>query len=171
MYWLNENSRKFLARGYLMNGASAEDRIREIASIAERHLKKPGFADKFYDYMSKGFYSLASPVWSNYGLARGLPISCFASYIEDDMSRILFTHAEVGMMTKYGGGTAGHFAGVRPRGAVIKDNGHSSGSVHFMGLFDNLINTVSQGSVRRGHFAPYLPVEHQDIKKFLETRL
>jgi ribonucleoside-diphosphate reductase alpha chain len=168
MYWLNENSRKFLARGYLMNGASAEDRIREIASIAERHLKKPGFADKFYDYMSKGFYSLASPVWSNYGLARGLPISCFASYIEDDMSRILFTHAEVGMMTKYGGGTAGHFAGVRPRGAVIKDNGHSSGSVHFMGLFDNLINTVSQGSVRRGHFAPYLPVEHQDIKEFLE---
>jgi len=117
--------------------------------------------------MSRGFYSLASPVWSNYGLKRGLPISCFSSYIADDMSRILYTHAEVGMMTKYGGGTAGHFAGLRPRGAPIKDNGTSSGSVHFMELFDNLINIVSQGSVRRGHFAPYLPVEHKDIEEFL----
>ncbi len=167
MYWLNENSRKFLAKGYLMEGVTAEERIREIANIAEKYLNKPGFADKFYDYMSRGFYSLASPVWSNYGLSRGLPISCFSSFIADDMSRILFTHAEVGMMTKYGGGTAGHFAGLRPRGAVIKDNGHSSGAVHFMELFDNLINIVSQGSVRRGHFAPYLPVEHGDIEEFL----
>ncbi len=167
MYWLNENSRKFLAKGYLMNGSTAEERIREIANMAEKYLNKPGFADKFYDYMSRGFYSLASPVWSNYGLSRGLPISCFSSYIADDMSRILYTHAEVGMMTKYGGGTAGHFAGLRPRGALIKDNGHSSGAVHFMELFDNLINIVSQGSVRRGHFAPYLPVEHADIEEFL----
>lgn len=167
MYWLNENSRNFLAKGYLMPGVSAEERIREIAAIAEKHLNKPGFADKFYDYMSRGFYSLASPIWSNYGLARGLPISCFSSYIADDMSRILYTHAEVGMMTKYGGGTAGHFAALRPRGATIKDNGHSSGAVHFMVLFDNLINIVSQGSVRRGHFAPYLPVEHPDIEEFL----
>lgn len=167
MYWLNENSKKFLAKGYLMEGVTAEERIREIADIAEKYLNKPGFADKFYDYMSRGFYSLASPIWSNYGLTRGLPISCFSSYIADDMSRILFTHAEVGMMTKYGGGTAGHFAGLRPRGAVISGNGHSSGSVHFMELFDNLINIVSQGSVRRGHFAPYLPVEHADIDEFL----
>lgn len=167
MYWLNKNSREFLSKGYLLPGVSAEDRIREIAEIAEKKLNKPGFADKFYDYMSKGFYSLSSPVWSNYGLSRGLPISCFSSYIDDDMSRILFTHAEVGMMTKHGGGTAGHFAGVRPRGSVIKDNGFSSGSVHFMELFDNLINIVSQGSVRRGHFTPYLPVEHGDIEEFL----
>jgi len=167
MYWLNENSKKFLSKGYLLEGVTAEERIREIATIAENYLQKPGFADKFYDYMSRGFYSLASPVWSNYGLTRGLPISCFSSYIGDDMARILFTHAEIGMMTKYGGGTAGHFADLRPRGAVIKDNGFSSGSVHFMELFDGLINIVSQGSVRRGHFAPYLPVEHPDIEEFL----
>ncbi len=167
MYWLNENSRKFLSKGYLVGNITAEERIREIAEIAEKHLGKPGFADKFYDYMSRGFYSLASPVWSNYGQARGLPISCFGSYVGDDMSRILYTHAEVGMMTKYGGGTSGFFGGLRPRGSVIKDNGHSSGSVHFMELFDNLINIVSQGSVRRGHFAPYLPVEHGDIEEFL----
>ncbi len=168
MYWLNENSKKFLAKGYLLEGMTAEGRIRQIAETAEKYLNKPGFADKFYDYMSRGFYSLASPVWSNYGLDRGLPISCFSSYIDDDMSRILYTHAEVGMMTKYGGGTAGHFAGLRPRGSLIKDNGHSSGAVHFMELFDNLINIVSQGSVRRGHFAPYLPLEHGDSEEFLD---
>jgi ribonucleoside-diphosphate reductase alpha chain len=167
MYWLNENSRKFLSKGYLVGNITAEERIREIAKIAEKHLNKPGFADKFYDYMSRGFYSLASPIWSNYGMARGLPISCFGSYIADDMSRILYTHGEVGMMTKYGGGTSGFFGGLRPRGSIIKDNGHSSGAVHFMELFDGLINIVSQGSVRRGHFAPYLPVEHGDIEDFL----
>lgn len=167
MYWLNENSRKFLAKGYLMNGQSAEDRIREIASNAERRLGKPGFADKFYDYMSKGYYSLATPIWANYGHTRGLPISCFGSYVADDMSRILYTHAEVGMMTKYGGGTSAYFGDLRPRGAEIKGNGHSSGSVHFMELFDELINIVSQGTVRRGHCSPYLPVEHGDIEEFL----
>jgi ribonucleoside-diphosphate reductase alpha chain len=168
MYWLNENSRKFLKKGYLVGDISAEERIREIADIAEKHLGKPGFADKFYDYMSRGFYSLASPIWSNYGQARGLPISCFGSYIGDDMASILYTHAEVGMMTKYGGGTSGYFGALRPRGSVIKDNGHSSGAVHFMELFDGLINIVSQGSVRRGHFAPYLPLEHGDIEEFLD---
>lgn len=150
-----------------MNGQSAEDRIREIAENAERRLGKPGFADKFYDYMSKGYYSLATPIWANYGHTRGLPISCFGSYVADDMSRILYTHAEVGMMTKYGGGTSAYFGALRSRGAEIKGNGHSSGSVHFMELFDELINIVSQGTVRRGHCAPYLPVEHGDIEEFL----
>lgn len=167
MYWLNENSRKFLKKGYLIGDMTAEERIREIAQIAERHLDKPGFADKFYDYMSRGFYSLATPIWANYGYSRGLPISCFGSYVADDMSRILYTHGEVGMMTKYGGGTSAYFGGLRPRGSLIKDNGHSSGSVHFMELFDELINIVSQGTVRRGHCAPYLPVEHGDIEEFL----
>lgn len=167
MYWLNENSRKFLSKGYLVGDITAEDRIRQIAEIAEKYLNKPGFADKFYNYMSRGFYSLATPIWANYGHTRGLPISCFGSYVDDDMSRILYTHAEVGMMTKYGGGTSGYLGGLRPRGSLIKDNGHSSGSVHFLELFDNLINIVSQGTVRRGHFAPYLPVEHGDIEEFL----
>ncbi|USN95122.1 MAG: ribonucleoside-diphosphate reductase subunit alpha [Candidatus Nomurabacteria bacterium] len=167
MYWLNENSRKFLSKGYVSKGMEAEDRIRAIAETAEKYLGKPGFADKFYDYMSRGFYSLATPIWANYGLSRGLPISCFGSYTEDDMSRILYTHAEVGMMTKYGGGTSVFFGGLRPRGTEISGNGHSSGSVHFMELFDNLINIVSQGSVRRGHVAPYLPVEHPDIEEYL----
>ncbi len=168
-YWLNENSRAFLARGYLAEGQTAEDRIRFIGDAAEKMLSKPGFSDKFYEYMGKGWISLASPVWSNFGLKRGLPISCFGSYIPDNMGGILYTQAEVGMMSKFGGGCSGYIGAIRGRGSLISDNnGTSHGSVHFMQLFETLVDVVSQGSVRRGHFSPYLPVEHPDINEFLD---
>ncbi len=168
-YWLNENSRGFLARGYLAPGQTAEERIRVIAETAEKHLKQEGFADKFVDYMSRGWISLASPVWANFGDNKGLPISCFGSYVDDNMGSILYTNAEVGMMSKMGGGCSGYFGALRPRGTSIgHDNGNSSGSVHFMQLFETLVVVVSQGSVRRGHFSPYLPVEHEDIMEFLD---
>ncbi len=167
-YWLNENSRGFLDRGYLAPGQTAEQRIRVIAEAAEKFLNRPGFADKFYDYMGKGWISLASPVWSNFGVKKGLPISCFGSYVADSMSSILYTNAEVGMMSKFGGGCSGYFGDLRERGSGISDNGFSSGSVHFMQLFETLVDVVSQGSVRRGHFSPYLPVEHPDIMEFLD---
>ncbi|MEK7461992.1 MAG: ribonucleoside-diphosphate reductase subunit alpha [Patescibacteria group bacterium] len=168
-YWLNENSRGFLARGYLAPGQTAEERIRVIAETAEKYLKQEGFADKFVDYMSRGWISLASPVWANFGDDKGLPISCFGSYVDDNMGSILYTNAEVGMMSKYGGGCSGFFGALRARGATIgNDNGFSSGSVHFMQLFETLVVVVSQGSVRRGHFSPYLPAEHDDIMEFLD---
>lgn len=168
MQWLNENSRKFLELGYLSPGVTPEERIREIAERAEQINGVKGFADKFYSYMEQGFYSLASPVWANFGKDRGLPISCFGSYIQDDMGDILYTQAEVGMMSKLGGGTSGYFGSLRHRGAPIKNNGHSSGAVHFMQLFDKIVDVVSQGSTRRGQFTPYLPIDHEDIKEFLE---
>jgi ribonucleoside-diphosphate reductase alpha chain len=166
--WLTENSRQFLASGYLKEGVEPEQRIRQIANRAEEILKIDGFADKFYGYMAEGYYSLASPVWSNFGEKRGLPISCFGSHISDDMGDILFTQSEVGMMSKLGGGTSGYFGKLRPRGAGVKNNGSSSGSVHIMQLFEKMVDVVSQGSVRRGRFSPYLPIEHNDIKEFLE---
>ena len=166
--WLNENSRKFLAAGYLGEGLSAEERIRNIAQRAEDILQMPGFADKFYYYMSEGYYSLASPVWSNFGKERGLPISCFGSHIDDDIGNILYTQSEVGMMSKLGGGTSGYFGKIRHRGAEIKNNGEASGAVHVMRLFESMVDVVSQGSVRRGRFSPYLPIDHPDIMEFLE---
>lgn len=167
-YWLNENSRNFLGRGYLAEGQAAEERIRYIADYAEKILNKPGFGDKFYEYMSKGWISLASPVWANFGVDRGLPISCFGSYLPDDMAGILLTHAEASMMSKYGGGTSGYFGALRHRGAPIGDNGASNGPVTFMQLFEKMVDVVSQGKVRRGSFSPYLPVEHPDIMEFLD---
>jgi ribonucleoside-diphosphate reductase alpha chain len=166
--WLTKNSRKFLASGYLTEGATPEGRIREIAERAEQILQIDGYADKFYKYMSEGFFSLASPVWSNFGKKRGLPISCFGSNIADDMGNILYTQSEVGMMSKLGGGTSGYFGNLRHRGAPVKNNGSSSGAVHIMQLFEKMVDVVSQGSVRRGRFSPYLPVEHPDINEFLE---
>ena len=166
--WLNENSRKFLGAGYLTDGVSAEERIREIAERAEQILGIDGYADKFYDYMGRGFYSLASPVWSNFGKERGLPISCFGSHVDDDMGNILYTQSEVGMMSKLGGGTSGYFGKIRHRGAPVKNNGEASGAVHIMQLFESMVDVVSQGSVRRGRFSPYLSIEHPDIKEFLE---
>ena len=117
MKWLTDNSRQFLERGYLLEGVSPETRIREIADRAQEINGIEGFSDKFYKYMSEGYYSLASPVWSNFGQKRGLPISCFGSFVGDDMGEILYTQGEVGMMSKMGGGTSGYFGNLRPRGA------------------------------------------------------
>jgi len=167
-YWLNEDSRTFLSRGYLSKGETAKQRIRDIADKAEEYLDIKGFSDKFYGYMSKGYYSLASPVWANYGKERGLPVSCFGSYIDDSMQSILFGHAENGMLMKNGGGTSGYFGAVRGRGAEITDQGESSGSVHFMQMYDTLASVVSQGSVRRGFFAAYQDIEHPDADEFLD---
>ncbi|MEQ6355104.1 ribonucleoside-diphosphate reductase subunit alpha [Lysinibacillus sp. M3] len=166
--WLNENSRNFLKGGYLKEGVSAEQRLKEISDHAEKILGIEGFSDKFYTYLSKGYYSLSSPVWSNFGNNKGLSISCFGSNIDDNMANILFTHGEVGMMSKFGGGTSGYFGNLRHRGAEIKDNGKSSGAVHFMNMFETLIDVASQGSMRRGAFSPYLPIEHPDIEEFLQ---
>ena len=166
--WLNDHSRKFLESGYLTEGVTPKERIREIADRAEHILGIPGYSDKFYHYMSEGFYSLASPVWSNFGKQRGLPISCFGSHIDDDMGNILYTQSEVGMMSKLGGGTSGYFGKIRHRGAAVKNNGQASGAVHIMQLFESMVDVVSQGSVRRGRFSPYLPIDHPDIMEFLE---
>jgi ribonucleoside-diphosphate reductase alpha chain len=170
-YWLNKDSRKFLSRGYLDEGETAEQRVKNIADTAEKFLNIQGFAEKFEDYMSRGWYSLSSPIWSNFGRDRGLPISCFGSYIADRLDEIAGTKiAEVSMMTKTGGGTSAYFGALRGRGAPIASGGESTGSVHFMELYEKLMNIVSQGNVRRGSFAAYLPIDHPDIEEFLSIR-
>jgi ribonucleoside-diphosphate reductase alpha chain len=166
--WINDQSITFLQRGYLSEGEEPLERVRAIADNAEKILGIAGFSDKFYDYMSKGWYSLSSPVWANFGKVRGLPVSCFGSNISDNIESILFTQAEVGEMSKMGGGTSGYFGNIRHRGAPVTDNGHAPGSVHFMKLFESVVDNISQGSTRRGRFSPYLPIEHPDIMEFLE---
>jgi len=166
--WITAESRTFLERGYLSESEEPTDRIKSIAEHAEKLLGIEGFADKFYGYMGKGWYSLSSPVWANFGKERGLPVSCFGSNISDDIESILFTAAEVGEMSKMGGGTSGYFGNIRGRGAPITDNGSAPGSVHFMNLFQSMVDNISQGNTRRGRFSPYLPLEHPDIMEFLE---
>ena len=169
-YWLNNHSRTFLERGYLEEGQTPEGRIADIAKNAEKILNIKGFAEKFEGYMSRGFYSLSTPVWTNFGNKRGLPVSCFNSHVSDKMESILTKVAEVGIMSKMGGGTSGYFGELRERGAKISVGGESSGPVHFMELFDTVADVVSQGSARRGSFAAYLPIEHPDVEEFLQIR-
>lgn len=166
--WLNDDSRLFLQRGYLLEGTTALERIRFIAEHAERKLGIEGYADKFYHYMARGYFSLSSPIWSNFGLDRGLPISCFGSYIGDSIHEIMVTTAEVGMMSKIGGGTSAYFGDIRPRGSVIKNNGKSDGSFNFSKLFDTVIDVISQGTSRKGQFAGYIDIEHGDIDEWLD---
>ena len=170
IYWLNKDSRKFLERGYLLEGETAEQRITDIAKTAEKYLKLKGFAKKFEEYMHKGFYSLSSPIWSNFGRDRGLPISCFGSYVPDNMDDILYKMSEVGVMSKVGGGTSGYFGAIRPRGTPISSGGEATGVHHQLTVFDSLTNYISQGNVRRGSFAAYLPIDHADIEEFLKIR-
>lgn len=169
-YWLNDDSRQFLQRGYLLEGETAESRIEDIAKKAEEYLKLDGFAAKFTDYMERGFFSLSSPIWSNFGRYRGLPISCFGSYIPDDMEKILTKISEVGTMSKVGGGTSAYFGDVRRRGAPISTGGAATGVHPQLCVFDSITNYVSQSNVRRGSFAAYLPVDHPDIHEFLHIR-
>lgn len=169
-YWLNDDSRTFLSRGYLLPGQTAEERIRQIAEAAESYLRRPGFANRFEDYMLRGWISLASPVWSNFGTARGLPISCNGSYFEDTTESILLKTAEIGMMTKHGAGTSAYLGALRHRGAPISGGGSSNGPVHFMELLETHTNVISQAAVRRGSCAVYLDVEHPDVMEFLECR-
>ncbi len=96
---------------------------------------------------------------SNFGNRKGLPVSCFGSYIDDDTTAILLKAAEVGKMTKVGGGTSAYFGALRPRGSNISVGGEADGPIRFMELFDKTAGVISQGSTRRGAFAAYLPVE------------
>lgn len=168
--WLNKDSRAFLEKDYLLEGVTPEERIRQISDTAENILGIEGFSDKFYNYMAKGFYSLATPVWMNFGLDRGLPISCYGIDIQDDTMDILRATAEIGALTKMGGGTAGYFGKLRERGAPIRNNGVSNGAVSFLLPFQTTTDVITQGQARRGYFAAYLPVEHPDIEEFLQCR-
>jgi len=170
IHWLNSDSRKFLERGYLLEGETPESRMRDIADGAEKLLGITGFADKFERYLHAGYYSLSSPIWSNFARERGLPISCFGSFIPDTMEGIFGKLSEIAMMTKSGGGTSGYFGNIRPRGSVISSGGTSTGAVHFMELYDKTMSVVSQGNVRRGSFAAYLPIDHGDIEEFLQIK-
>ena len=165
-YWLNDESRLFLSRGYITE--TPEQRIKDIANTAEKILKIKGFAQKFEDYMAKGYYSLSTPVWINFGKQKGLPISCYGSNIDDNLDSILNASREIGMMSKYGGGTSAFLGNIRPRGTSISTGGKADGPVHYAKMYDTTVDVCKQSEARRGACAVYLPIEHGDISEFLD---
>lgn len=165
-YWLNDESRLFLSRGYITE--TPEQRIKDIANTAEKILGMDGFAQKFEDYMARGYYSLSTPVWINFGKQKGLPISCYGSNIDDNLDSILNASREIGMMSKYGGGTSAYLGNIRPRGTDISTGGKADGPVHYARMYDTTVDVCKQSEARRGACAVYLPVEHDDIMEFLD---
>lgn len=168
--WVTEETITMLERGYLLEGEDIEDAVYRITRAAADRLNMPELQPRFEEIIARGWMSLSSPIWANMGTDRGLPISCFGSYVEDSMEGITKTLSESIMMTKYGGGTSAYFGHLRERGASIKNNGQSSGAVSFLKLFDAMIDTVSQGNVRRGAFAAYLDISHPDMEEFLDIK-
>lgn len=169
-YWYNEASKDFMSKGYLPKGMSIVERVAQIANAVGKHYGGDEVSGKVFEYIAKGYYSLSSPVWSNFANGRGLPISCNNVTVTDSIQDILMKNAEVGEQTKLGAGTSGDFSSIRPRGSDISVGGKADGPVHYMSLFENVTDIVSQGSVRRGNFAAYLNVDHPDIMEFLEAR-
>ena len=170
LWWLNEESEQILNRGYLLKGETPQKAIERVANAAAKQLYKPELAEAFIEMIEKGWMSLSSPIWANMGTERGLPISCFNVYVPDNIEGITHKLGEVIMQTKIGGGTSGYFGELRERGSAVTDNGKSSGAVSFMKLFDTAMDTISQGGVRRGAFAAYLDIDHDDIKEFLDIK-
>lgn len=165
-YWLNKESRIFLQRGYITE--LPEQRIHDMAVAAEKYLGVCDFAKKFEDYAAKGFYSFSTPVWINFAKNKGLPISCYGSNIDDSMDSILNASREIGMMSKYGGGTSAYLGNIRHRGSDISTGGKADGPVHYARLYDTTVDVSKQSEARRGACAVYLPIEHKDILEFLD---
>lgn len=167
--WINDTSRKFLESGYLLEGETPKQRIKEICEAFGRYIGSEEMAYKLYYYCSQGWVSFSSPVWSNYGRPkRGLPVSCYGGTTGDSVAEILYFQSETGILSKMGGGTSGNFGNIRPRGSQITSNGKTGGAVHFMQLFQEATDVISQGGTRKGRMAPYLPIDHGDIDEFLD---
>lgn len=173
MRWYNENSQLFMSRDYLRPGQTINDKIEEISHYASKILYGDlgtSFGNKFKEYLEKGWYVLSTPTWTNFnGSTKASPISCFGTYIEDNLVSIQNANSEIGMQNKIGGGTSGYFGNLRPRGSTISGGGISNGAVSFMELFQTTAKVVAQAN-RRGHFSAYLPIEHGDFKEFIKSR-
>lgn len=168
-WWYNKESQDVLSRGYLLKGQTVEQKLKIITDHAAKILNRPDLAPRFLEVFEKGWASLSSPIWANFGESRGLPISCFSSFVPDNLSGIYSSLKEVALMTKHGGGTAGYFP-LRPAGSPVKGGASSSGAMSFISLFDQTVEVVKQNDVRRGAFAAYMDVDHPELLKFLEIK-
>lgn len=161
---------KTISRGYLLSGETPKDAYWRVATAIAKRLRKPELASKFFDYIWKGWLNLASPVLSNTGTERGLPISCFGIDVADSIHDIGNKNLEMMLLAKHGGGVGIGVNQIRPAGANISQNGTSDGVVPFCKIYDSAILATNQGSVRRGAASVNIDIEHDDFWEWLEIR-
>ena len=168
--WMDEISLATISKGYLLPGETVRAAYRRVSNAAATRLKKPELANKFFKYIWNGWIGLASPVISNMGTDRGLPISCYGIDTPDSIRGIGLTNAELMRLTSKGGGVGIGVSRIRHRGTEIAGNGKSEGVVPWCKIFDSSIIATNQGNVRRGAASVNLDIEHPDIDEFLEIR-
>ena len=169
--WGNtEVYKKTITGGYLLPGETPRQAYMRVATAVARRLYKPEMADTFFDYIWKGWLNLASPVLSNTGTDRGLPISCFGIDVGDSIADIGGKNLEMMLLAKHGGGVGIGLNMIRPAGAKITGNGTSDGVVPFCKIYDSTILATNQGAVRRGAASVNLNIEHKDFDEWLEIR-
>jgi ribonucleoside-diphosphate reductase alpha chain len=161
---------KTISKGYLLPGETPKDAYWRVSSTVAKRLSKPELASKFFDYIWKGWLNLATPVLSNTGTERGLPISCFGIDVADSINDIGKKNLEMMLLAKHGGGVGVGINQIRPAGSLIKGNGTSDGVVPFCKIYDSTILATSQGSVRRGAASVNIDIEHGDFWEWLEIR-
>ncbi|MBX9575249.1 MAG: ribonucleoside-diphosphate reductase subunit alpha [Caulobacteraceae bacterium] len=164
---LTEFGKKTLEDRYLLKGESYQDMF---ARVATAFSDDADHAQRVYDYMSKLWFMPATPVLSNGGADRGLPISCFLNAVGDSLDGIQNVWNENVALASNGGGIGTYWGGVRSIGEKVKGAGQTSGIIPFIRVMDSLTLAISQGSLRRGSAAVYLDVHHPEIEEFLEIR-
>ena len=162
--------KKTISGGYLYMGETPREAYQRVATTVARRLYKPELADTFFNYIWKGWLNLASPVLSNTGTDRGLPISCFGIDVGDSIHDIGGKNLEMMLLAKHGGGVGIGINMIRPAGAKITGNGTSDGVVPFCKIYDSTILATNQGSVRRGAASVNINIEHDDFEEWLEIR-
>ena len=165
--WINDEGLKTLQRGYLLAGESPRDMYLRVAFTAAKILNREELQQDFFDILYKGYLGLATPVASNFGTTRGLPISCFSVSVGDSIPSIYSHLKEVAMMSKNGGGVGVYYGNVRPTGAPITGGGVATGVVPVSQQYDKCARYVTQGNVRRGAFAHYINIDHPDAYELL----
>ena len=162
--------KKTISGGYLLDGETPREAYQRVAKTVARRLYKPEMAETFFNYIWNGWLCLASPVLSNTGTDRGLPISCFGIDVADSIQDIGQKNLEMMLLAKHGGGVGIGINQIRPAGAKITGNGTSDGVVPFCKIYDSTILATNQGSVRRGAASVNINIEHDDFEEWLEIR-
>ena len=164
---LTEFGKATMRDRYLLPGESYQDLF---ARVARAFADNQAHAQRIYDYMSKLWFMPATPILSNGGTKRGLPISCFLNAVEDSLDGIVGTWTENVWLASNGGGIGTYWGDVRSIGEPVKGNGQTSGIIPFVRVMDSLTLAISQGSLRRGSAAVYIDVHHPEIEEFVEIR-
>ncbi len=170
--WMNKEGYDNISNGgYLLSNETPREMYTRVARAAAKHYENSSYWEKrFFDAMWSNWLCPASPVLSNMGTTRGLPISCYSIHVDDSVDSIFQKNHELAMLSKYGGGVGIYLGDIRGRGKPITGNGVSEGVVPWSKVYDSTTGATNQGSVRRGASALYLPIDHIDIEEFISIR-